>query len=93
MDFDTEAPKEQIEAAKREKRKKKDGGRGAEGGERICVKKGRLASWIKPCPTLKITASSKISFPRDIRIWRNSTCMREEERIWLNRQPGKGSIV
>ena len=25
MDFDTEAPKEQIEAAKREKKKKKDG--------------------------------------------------------------------
>ena len=35
MDFDTEAPKVQIEAAKREKRKKKDG----EGGEEMiaCV--------------------------------------------------------
>ena len=37
MDFNTDAPKEQIEAAKREKRKKKDGGEAGEGGEMIFV--------------------------------------------------------
>ena len=38
MDFDTEAPKEQIEAAKRKEKKKKDDGEEAEGGEMRCSK-------------------------------------------------------
>ena len=38
MDFNTEAPKEQIEAAKREKKKKREGGEGEEEeGEMVCT--------------------------------------------------------